>query len=323
MSRRKLSSRMPGAAALALILAAALTGVVSATIVSVSGDIVKIAPPPSVELSALESNTTMYAFDERQCVTLLAPLKVNITVAGTYDDKDDLTPGSIPAGTRVSSHLVQADRQSSVGIIDLEGTLTTNTKILGLITANGSLSNSDFLGAVGTVYPTGSSGRAMQFDGGDSVVLDAGLLSVKIHAHNSQHADQVRVITGCAEPPPPPPPGGQGCTPGYWKQEQHFDSWVGYSPTDSFNAVFGLTGPFADSLTLLDALNQGGGGIYALGRHSVAALLDSANGGVAYGMSTADVIAKTKAAYESGDPTQISLTKNLFAALNQRDCPLN
>jgi hypothetical protein len=323
MSLRKVSSRIPAAAALAVILAAALTVVVSATIASVSGAIVKIAPPPSVELSQLESNTTMFAFDERQCVTLLAPLKVNISAAGTYDAKDDLTPGSIPAGTRVSSHFVQADRQSSVGQIDLEGTLTMNAPILGLITANGSLSNSDFLGALGTVYPTGSAGRALQFDGGDSVVLDAGLLSVTIHVLNSQHADQLRVITQCQLPPPPPPPGGQGCTPGYWKQDHHFDSWKVYAPTDSFNAVFGLTGPFADSVTLLDALSTGGGGIYALGRHSVAALLDSVHGGVAYGMTAADVIAKTRAAYMSGDKAQIEATKNLFVALNERTCPLN
>ena len=36
------------------------------------------------------------------------------------------------------------------------------------------------------------------------------------------------------------PPGGEGCTPGFWKQEQHFDSWVGFAPTDSFDAVFGV-----------------------------------------------------------------------------------
>ena len=37
-----------------------------------------------------------------------------------------------------------------------------------------------------------------------------------------------------------PPPGGEGCTPGFWKQDQHFDSWVGFAPTDSFETVFGV-----------------------------------------------------------------------------------
>jgi hypothetical protein len=326
MSRKNESLRMTLAAGLAVMLATAFTSVVGAAILSVSGEITKIAPPPSVELSQLESNTTMFAFDERQCVTLLAPLKVNISVPGTYDESDDLAPSVIPAGTRVSSQFVQADRETSIAKIELEGTLTTDAPILGLITANGSLSNSDFLGAIGTVYPTGSAGRAMQFNGGDWVVLDAGLHSVTIHVANSQHADQVRVITECALPPPPPPPGGggaEGCTPGYWKQDHHFDSWQVYAPTDSFNAVFGITGPFADSLTLLGALQQGGGGINALGRHAVAALLGSVHSGVDYGLTEAEVIEKTKAAYESGIATQIEGTKNVFAALNEKGCPLN
>ena len=33
---------------------------------------------------------------------------------------------------------------------------------------------------------------------------------------------------------------GEGCTPGYWKQPQHFDSWVGYTPSQSFEAVFSV-----------------------------------------------------------------------------------
>ena len=41
----------------------------------------------------------------------------------------------------------------------------------------------------------------------------------------------------------PPPPGGEGCTPGFWKQDQHFDSWVGFAPTDSFETVFGVSVP--------------------------------------------------------------------------------
>ena len=60
-------------------------------------------------------------------------------------------------------------------------------------------------------------------------------------------------------PPPPPPPGPQtGCTPGYWKQTQHFDSWATpILPATSFEAVFGNI-PGAD-VSFLQAL-QGGGG---------------------------------------------------------------
>jgi hypothetical protein len=120
------------------------------------------------------------------------------------------------------------------------------------------------------------------------------------------------------ETPPPPPPsgGGQGCTPGYWKQEHHFDSWVGYSPSDSFDAVFGVS----YGGTLAEAAGAKGGGANALARHAVAALLNSATGGVDYLYSTADVISMVQAAFASGD---FNGTKDLFEAQNEMGCPLN
>ena len=55
---------------------------------------------------------------------------------------------------------------------------------------------------------------------------------------------------------------GEGCTPGYWKQPHHFDSWVGYQTGDEFDVVFGV--PY--DVTLLQALTTGGGAEKALGR---------------------------------------------------------
>lgn len=117
---------------------------------------------------------------------------------------------------------------------------------------------------------------------------------------------------------PPDDGGGEGCTPGYWKQAHHFDSWTGYSPTDDFETVFGVDASFDKDL--LGALEQGGGGEKALGRHAVAALLNSASGGVSYDYSTAEVIALVQDAYASGD---FEGAKNLLAAANESGCPLN
>jgi hypothetical protein len=111
----------------------------------------------------------------------------------------------------------------------------------------------------------------------------------------------------------------EGCTPGYWKQEQHFDSWVGYLPSDNFADVFGRP----VSGTLLDALKQGGGGLAALGRHAVAALLNASSpdvDSVAAFDTTAEVIAAYQAAF---DAEQYSTTKNMFEASNEAGCPLN
>ena len=117
-------------------------------------------------------------------------------------------------------------------------------------------------------------------------------------------------------PAPPPPPGGEGCTPGYWKQSHHFDSWVGYTPGQSFEAVFGRDVP--GTPTLLNALSTGGGGLNALMRHTTAALLNSK--AVSYGMTTAQVIAAFQAAFDSGNYTA---QKDAFEALNESGCPLN
>jgi hypothetical protein len=74
---------------------------------------------------------------------------------------------------------------------------------------------------------------------------------------------------------------------------------------------------------LLEVLRRGGGGLAALGRHAVAALLNAASPNVdpvAAFDTTAEVIAAFQAAYDSG---QYGTTKNLFEASNEAGCPLN
>jgi hypothetical protein len=117
-----------------------------------------------------------------------------------------------------------------------------------------------------------------------------------------------------------PPGGGEGCTPGYWKQEQHFDSWRNpYDPGDAFNTYFDNAFP---GMTLLEVLKQGGGGLNALGRHTVAALLNAASGGVDYAFSPASVIASFDAVYP-GTKEDYETLKNTFETENERGCPLN
>ena len=140
------------------------------------------------------------------------------------------------------------------------------------------------------------------------------------------NTDMARVVTFTNEfeaspPPPPPPPDGLGCTPGYWKQPHHFDSWPSpYLPGDSFNATFGIgTNWFSNSLTLAQALDLGGGQQNALARHAVAALLNAASG--FNGFTTTQVIDAVQAAYANA--SLIESTKNSFADFNEQTCPLN
>ncbi|KEA62102.1 putative internalin [Marinobacterium lacunae] len=135
----------------------------------------------------------------------------------------------------------------------------------------------------------------------------------------------------------PPPPGFEGCTPGYWKQDQHFDSWTSpYYPNmlmTTAGFIFpngaGLFGNLADQ-TLLEALNYGGGdtlqeAAQILMRAAVASLLNAASGDVDFPWSVDDVINMTNAALASKDrQTMLNLAHDLDDDNNGPDgCPLN
>src|SRR5688572_12181592 len=121
--------------------------------------------------------------------------------------------------------------------------------------------------------------------------------------------------------------GSSGCTPGYWKQPQHFDSWptvapANYLPTDSFNAVFEIgTNWFPNSFTLLDALNAKGGGVNALARHATAALLNAAK--EFYPISWEFVRTPLMWSYFGVPGYEVETIKNLFEGHNELGCPLN
>ena len=92
-------------------------------------------------------------------------------------------------------------------------------------------------------------------------------------------------------PDEPDEPALEGCTLGFWKQEQHFDRWEGYEPANSFNTVFTVvshldppghgSGDVLTNPSLLDALDIGGGGENGLARQAVAALLNASSTEVA------------------------------------------
>jgi hypothetical protein len=120
----------------------------------------------------------------------------------------------------------------------------------------------------------------------------------------------------------------EGCTPGYWKQDQHFDSWVGYTPEQTLESVFDIPDALGmDDNTLLDAL-QGGGGSGVDGaaeillRAGVAALLNASNPDV-IGVLPQEVIDDVNAALASNNRgTMLALAGQLDDD-NNLGCPLN
>ncbi|HEY3240645.1 MAG TPA: hypothetical protein VGL92_13830, partial [Acidimicrobiia bacterium] len=176
------AARMVVAGAVVAVAAFVQLGSAGAQLAGTGGGVVKVAAPSSVLEDAYESETEIRAFDEGQGVTLAAPLAVDITVPGDYAAVDDLTPGTIPAGTRVNSHLLHADPVGSPDPLEpvlVAGAVTFDTKILGVIILNTiadpNLNNSDGLGAAATDYPDDLGVRGLEFSagaGGDFVSLD-------------------------------------------------------------------------------------------------------------------------------------------------------
>jgi hypothetical protein len=103
----------------------------------------------------------------------------------------------------------------------------------------------------------------------------------------------------------------EGCTPGFWKAPQHFQSWCGgYTPNTPVSTVFDTTdcGCNFSSLTFRQALSgKGGTTICAaqakLFQAAVAALLNACS--VNYPLSTAQIIAEVNAALASCDKSTI------------------
>jgi hypothetical protein len=104
--------------------------------------------------------------------------------------------------------------------------------------------------------------------------------------------------------------GGDGCTPGFWKN--HYTHWAatGYSPDDVFDDVFDCD-LFGDDTTLGEAVHiEDTHNILAF--HAVAALLNAAHPDVNFGLSESDV----QDAVCDGD-------KDRLADANEEGCPLS
>jgi len=119
--------------------------------------------------------------------------------------------------------------------------------------------------------------------------------------------------------------GGEGCTPGYWKQDQHFVSWP--VPTTTTLADAGLTNTdLPAGTTLLEALSFKGGPTVQdakniLLRQAAAAYLNSLS--IAYAFTTAEVVEMVNDALASGDRDTILDVKDVLDAANNGGCPLN
>jgi hypothetical protein len=172
-----------------------------AGIIGTTGQVdVLSSPPASVEPGHLQSNSDVFAFTEQTDLKLSTAVNVDITSPGTYSTDNSLTPGTIAAGTSVESYFLHADPQNNDSMFD--GSLTFSTPILGVIVLSSTLSASDTqLGATGTVYDTGDSGRGLELTTGqDFVILSSNLETLTFHFFTHSNVDEVRILTAVPEP---------------------------------------------------------------------------------------------------------------------------
>ena len=172
----------------ATIIGGAVTGGTS------GGSFVKLSTPFGNGNKVGKNNfqsANLFAFDEKQYVTLGSKLRYNMTVG----DNSFSSPakGSILAGTQVSSHYIFFDPRRNRSI---KGYVDFDTDILGVITQKGFLAASDFLGADSINYLNPNLRGLEKAD----KVLNIADNRISFRFRASSPGDYIRVVTAVPEP---------------------------------------------------------------------------------------------------------------------------
>jgi len=176
-----------------------------ASIAGVSGNVQLIPSPSSVILGALQSDTTIFGFNEVQNYTLTSDLFINGNGAGLHVGTGNTATGFIASGTKINSHLFHVDSVST-DFTRFVGTVFFDRNILGVIFETNELNLSDaLLGAPGTHYSTTeaeSDFRGFEGDGSaickglfDCATISENLREISLDLGTTTQIDQIRVIT--------------------------------------------------------------------------------------------------------------------------------
>jgi len=150
-----------------------------------------IPPPASLaQGGALESDATVWVFQESSGVVLPGAVTVQATDPGTYQ-AGSLGISSIPAGTKVNSYMIHADRETSG--TNPDATITFDEEILGLIGQSLELTDA-LLGHQGLSYAN-LPARPF-FDAGDWVTISPDRRTLTVSTSLGFGAiDELRVVT--------------------------------------------------------------------------------------------------------------------------------
>jgi len=176
-----------------------------ASIAGVSGNVQLIPSPSSVILGALQSDTTIFGFNEVQSYTLTSDLFINGSGAGLHVGTGNAATDFITSGATINSYFFHVDSVST-DFSRFAGTISFDSNILGIIFETNDLNLSDaLLGASGTSYSTTepeSDFRGFEGDGSaickglfDCATISANLREITLDLGTTTQIDQIRVIT--------------------------------------------------------------------------------------------------------------------------------
>jgi hypothetical protein len=159
-----------------------MAAVMSGSATSTGDSFQKIAAPAVVGDDDFDVNDVLYAFDEKQAELLNADLQLDIVATGVSSP--------LPQGTLVSSHYVFFDPAGSLQTT-IVGTVTFSDSILGVLTASSRLDDTDYLGAPGTTYASGSL-RGLEINDSVSIISDK---TIEVDFSAGSPGDYIRVLT--------------------------------------------------------------------------------------------------------------------------------
>ncbi len=132
----------------------------------------------------------LYAFDEDQNITLVEPIRVDISTAANKDRP------MIPAGTVVASHYVFFDSLDGIHI----GRVDFDAPILGIAAFQGTMAATDFLANTSVTY---ISTELRGLEEGDRVWIDeADPHRLWVYWAGSSPGDYIRVFTAQSDAAP-------------------------------------------------------------------------------------------------------------------------
>ncbi len=176
----------------ACLLACLLTTPALASIQATALGCQQIAPPALANFPTLLGPMAQ-AWDEQQGVQV-AGIFCDMTV--NPSNSSGPTPGFVTGV--VDSHFIHFTHASTFLV---SGDIWFNNPIVGVIFNDGPLNTSDWLGAGGTLYPTGQGGRGTSLANGSNIMINGNYLHFTFNDFSPVvEISQVRVLTQVPAP---------------------------------------------------------------------------------------------------------------------------